>query len=37
MKTKDIVTERMILKSMTLDDCDFAANLWGGILRLGNI
>lgn len=29
MKTKDIVTERMILKSMTLDDCDFAANLWG--------
>ena len=29
MKTDDIVTERMILKSMTLDDCDFAASLWG--------
>lgn len=29
MKTNDIVTDRLILKSMTLDDCDFAAKLWG--------
>ncbi len=29
MKTEDIITERMILRSMTLDDCDFAASLWG--------
>lgn len=29
MKTNDIITDRLILKSMTLDDCDFAAELWG--------
>ncbi len=29
MKTKDIETERLILRSMTLDDADFAAKLWG--------
>ena len=29
MKTKDIETERLILRSMTLDDADFAAMLWG--------
>ena len=29
MKTNDIITDRLILQSMTLDDCDFAAKLWG--------
>ena len=29
MKTNDIETERLILRSMTLDDADFAAQLWG--------
>jgi len=29
MKTNDIETERLVLKSMTLDECDFAAKLWG--------
>lgn len=30
MKTSDIVTERLILRSMTIDDAAFAAMLWGG-------
>lgn len=29
MKTNDIETDRLILRSMTLDDADFAAKLWG--------
>lgn len=29
MKTEDIVTDRLVLKSMTLEECDFAAKLWG--------
>lgn len=29
MKTEDIVTDRLVLRSMTLEDCDFAAKLWG--------
>ena len=29
MKTNDIETERLIIRSMTLDGADFAAKLWG--------
>ncbi len=29
MKTNDIETDRLILRSMTIDDTDFAAKLWG--------
>lgn len=28
MKTNDMETERLFLRSMTLDDADFAAKLW---------
>lgn len=28
MKTNDIITDRLILRSMTLDDVDFLAKLW---------
>ena len=29
MKTQELITRRMVLRSMTLEDCDFAASLWG--------
>ncbi len=29
MKTSDIITDRLIIKSMTIDDAAFAAMIWG--------